>query len=247
MTNFAELKARQDAERLAKAAAKAKAKPKQTISDAKLIRSRHVGMRRKLTVADAQTITAALKQRLAKTRDDVMREEEEAKRQADVEGGEAQAQRSDAPLLASTPPASLMVPPGEDKDAFLSRQRDQEIIDRAMSAKVGAHLDLPEETVRIYRLLMAYSQPRAKGQGEFGWRYVDLGAVGSDVWLVLGIARPEPPLWGGWTVINPEPQPTAAQRLQANQILSRAIEQLREAGLVRDIGLFIEISLDGVP
>jgi hypothetical protein len=195
MTNFAELKARQDAERLAEAAAKAKAAPKQTISDAKLIRSRHVGLRRKLTVAEAKTVTAAFKQRLNKTAYDIMREEEQAKREADLEGGERQAQRSDAPLLASAVPASpIPVPPGRDRDSYLAEEREADIGRRVSLEALTAGLDLDPVTARILRLLLAHSQPRGKNQGEPGWRTIDLAAIGADPFLILGLDPPPAPV-----------------------------------------------------
>jgi hypothetical protein len=246
MGNFAELREKKKKELEARAAAKAKARPLRA-SSAKEIHSRFAKMGKRLSVAEIQTLRASMKLDLNQAQ--LQREEEKAKRLADEAEGDAQeAMRSDVLMLTNAPVAPpIPVPPGRDKDSYLAEQRDQEIVDRAQSPNVGANLDLPEELIRIYRLLMAHSQPRTKGHGEFGWRYVDLAAVGSNVWLVLNIEPPQEPVSGFNLTDRRAPQPTAIQRLEANRILAQGIEQLRDVGLVRSAGLFTEISLDGVP
>lgn len=102
--------------------------------------------------------------------------------------------------------------------------------------------EMPDRA-RIYRLLIAHSQPRGPGQGEPGWRYVDLGAVGADVWLVLGLDRPSPPLRGSWSLTNPEPMPSAEQGVEASRLLSGQVELMRQLGVIRSCGMFTEVSL----
>jgi hypothetical protein len=247
MTNFQQLREQKQKEAQERAAAKAKLKPQQSAAvSAAEIRARHKKGKR-YTIAEIQTLRKAMK--LDLSAQELEREQERAKRLADeAEGDLQEALKSDVPMLANAPTAPpIPVPPGEDRDHFLSKQRDQQIAERVDSPTVGANLDLPEELIRIYRLLMAYSQPRMKGQGEFGWRYVDIGAVGANPWLVLGIDQPQEPVAGFNLTDRRAPMPSALQRLEANRILAQGIEQLRDAGLMRSCGLFTEISLAGVP
>jgi hypothetical protein len=240
MTNFAEVKAKRDAERLAKAA-----KPKASrVMTAAEIRSRHAKWGKRLTDAEVKTVTSEFRARLSKTTYDIMREEEIAKREADFVEGEAQAQQSDVPLFTNAPtPQQIPVPQGRDKDAFLAEQREADLDRRVDLEELTAGLNLDPPTARIFRLLLAHSQVRGKNQGQPGWRYVDLAAIGADSWAVLGIDRPEEPV-AGWNLITAKkPQPSAVERLEANKVLAEGVERLRDLGLVRNAGLFVEVAI----
>jgi hypothetical protein len=250
MTNFAELKARREQEAKAKREAKAKAAPKRNmINNAGLIRSRHALMKRKLTDAEAKTVTAAFKQRRNTTAYDLVREEEIAKREADVAGGEAlqaQADTRNTPLaLAGAPAMPIQAPPGEDKDHWLAKEREADIERRLSLEDIG--LGLPEDVARTYRLLVALSQPRKLGQGELGWRFTSLSEAGANPRRVLGLEEPMEPL-GGYNLTNRQAsQPTIEQRLEASRLLERHVAELEACGLLRRAGAFFEVSLAGVP
>jgi hypothetical protein len=241
MTNFAELKARRDAERSVKAAAKPKTEQKS--ATAAEIRSRHATMGRKYTTEEIRTLRKAMK--LDLNQQQLQRLEEEQKRLDDLTEGDAQQeQRSDVPMFGKAPtPMPIPVPQGRDRDCYLAEQREADLDRRVALEELTAGLDLDPASARIFRLLLAHSQVRGKNQGEPGWRYVDLAAIGADPWAILGVDRPDEPV-AGWNLITTKkPQPTAVERLEANRILAQGVERLRDLGLVRDAGLFVEVAI----
>jgi hypothetical protein len=151
--------------------------------------------------------------------------------------------RDTVPALQGAPAPPLQMPWGRDRDAFLAEQNELDMADRVL-ADIAENLDVSDEARRIYKLLLARSQPRKRGDG---WRTVDLGRCGADVYLVLGLAPPVEHFAYPWNLTDrPMPQVTAEQRLEASRVMDRATEELRRHGLLRSVGLFTEISLSAV-
>jgi hypothetical protein len=238
MTNYAEMK--EAKRKAAEVKSKAKAKPPLPPTSAAEIRSRHVKLGRKYTTAEIVALRKAMK--LDLTVAQLQREEEEQKRLADLEPS-PEIRNDVLPLTNAPAPQPLFVPAGRDKDAYLAEQREADLDRRVDLVELTAGLDVDPATARIFRLLLAYSQVRGKNQGEPGWRYTDLAAIGADPWAILGVDRPEEPV-AGWNLITAKkPQPTAIERLEANRILAEGVERLRDLGLVRACGLFMEVAI----
>jgi hypothetical protein len=89
-------------------------------------------------------------------------------------------------------------------------------------------MDLPKDVRRTYSLLLGYSR---SAKGSVWWR-CDIGEVGAQVDRILGRDPPQHP-WG-WNLTDRQaPLISAADRLQATQLLERHLKELQEAGLWR--------------
>jgi hypothetical protein len=238
--NYEQMKQRKQRETEERRRAQAKAKTRSRPTSAKEIRSRHARMGKRLTTAEVKTLRAAMK--LDLNQQQLLRAAEEEKRIADFAEGEAQ--RAESDILLTTAPLAppIPVPPGRDCDAYLAEERENDIDRRVALEKLTAGLDLDRVTARIFRLLLAHSQVRGKNQGQPGWRYTDLAAIGADPCAILGIGRPEVPATAENLTTAQKPQPTAVERLEANSILGQGVERLRDLGLVRNVGLFVEVA-----
>jgi hypothetical protein len=236
--NYAEMKERKRKEAEARNKLRPKAPPR--IVSAAEIRSRHAKMGRKYSVEEIKTLRKAMK--LDLNQQELQRAEERARYEAHF--AEAPA-LSDGPLpFANAPtPQPLVVPAGRDRDAYLAEERENDIARRVALEELTAGLGLDPATDRILRLLLAHSQIRGKNQGEPGWRIVDLAAVGADPFAILGLESPPAPAAGHNLTTAQKPQPSAIQPLEANRILAEGVERLRDLGVVRNAGLFVEVAI----
>lgn len=203
--------------------------------------------RRGLSADDIRKLAKCFK---PKTAEDLIKEEEAAKAAADattVDGPPVIDPRSILPSLQGGPPPPLPIPPGIDRDHWLSQQRETEIPERINTLVIAEEFDLSPEAGWVYALLIAHSQPRRPGHsGEQGWRTCDVSQIGADPFLVLDVPRPEPPRGRTWVMTDPDMAPSAELRLAASKFLEAQLATLQAHGLVRTVGTFTEVNLSGV-
>lgn len=225
MVNFAELKARRDAELQAKAAAKEPAS--RILSDGSLRRSRHAFAAPRRSPEEVRELRRRM--RLDATVGDLQRLEDQARTEANT-ADPADAAKNDVLPLSGLPPPPILVPPGRDRDLWAEEQRQAELQARIETPSVGLGDDLPPAVERTYRLLLAFGRRQPATPG---WWRVSIAEVGADVLRVLGEEPDEPP-WYGWNLTTRQQRlATPEERLAASHLLAQHLTELESQGLWR--------------